>query len=138
MLDVITLIRDRMRGTVEKGKKRSSKWRKVRQKHIEEFPVCYGCGTNKKLEVHHIVPFSLDPSLELVPENLVTLCDGGGRSGLKSCHYLFGHLGCWKSFNPTVMIDARIWSDRLTAIRNSKLHKIEEAKKGLSGKKDNC
>jgi 5-methylcytosine-specific restriction endonuclease McrA len=36
------------------------------------------CAKNVELEVHHIVPFSNDPALELDEDNCITLC--------KECH----------------------------------------------------
>ena len=78
---------------------RSSGWRKVRNKHLLENPKCAACGKKRKsgMQVHHIVPFSVDPSLELVPSNLITLCD--------KHHLLFGHLQYWKSYNNNVIND---------------------------------
>ena len=58
---------------------RSSQWPKIRKKHIEKQPCCMACGSCKKPEVHHIVPVHVDPSKELDPDNLITLCD-------KYCH----------------------------------------------------
>ena len=81
---------------------RSSGWRKVRKKHIEENPICAACGRDDGLEVHHIQDFSTNPELELDPKNLVTLCDKGMR-----CHLTFGHLGNWKSINPDVSEDSK-------------------------------
>ena len=57
------------------------------------------CGRRKSLEVHHVVPVSEDPAMELDPENLVTLCGD-------PCHLVFGHLLSWKNSNPHVRDDA--------------------------------
>lgn len=57
------------------------------------------CGSCKKPEVHHIVPVHLNPDLELDPENLITLCD-------KYCHFIFGHLMDYKSWNVDVVGDS--------------------------------
>ena len=45
---------------------------------------------------------------ELDENNLITLCDGKSR-----CHLLFGHLLSWKSFNPNVVEDCKIWSEKI-------------------------
>lgn len=87
--------------------KRSSSWPALRKQHIQQQPCCQACGSCKKPEVHHIVPVHLDPSKELEPENLITLCD-------KYCHFVFGHFMNYKSWNKNVVQDARDY-----------LHKIE-------------
>ena len=113
MIQVWQVLKDRIQGKAPKGAKRSKEWRRVRKEHIRRNPTCAVCGTNKKLEVHHKYPYHLFPDLELEPSNLVTLCDGGGRSGMKSCHFFFGHLGNWKKFNSNIDEDGTIWRRRL-------------------------
>jgi len=82
---------------------RSSGWRKVRKAYVKKFPFCASCGSTRKLEVHHIKDFSTNPELELEPNNLITLCRAGTQ-----CHLTFGHLGNWKSINPSVEEDS-VW-----------------------------
>lgn len=43
------------------------------------------------------MPFNLDPSLELDPSNLITLC-----MGEKECHLHIGHGGSFKQYCPEV------------------------------------
>lgn len=86
---------------------RSPAWSSVRKKHIEKQPCCQACGSCKKPEVHHIVPVHLDPSKELDPENLITLCD-------KYCHFIFGHLMNYKSWNENVVQDSRVYYNKVT------------------------
>lgn len=86
---------------------RSPKWSETRKKHLEKEPCCMACGSCKKPEVHHIVPVHLDPSKELDPDNLITLCD-------KYCHFIFGHFMNYKSWNPNVK------SDSYTYFKNKK------------------
>jgi 5-methylcytosine-specific restriction endonuclease McrA len=78
---------------------RSNRWPALRKQHIEKQPCCMACGSCKKPEVHHIVPVHLNPDLELDPENLITLCD-------KYCHFIFGHLMDYKSWNVDVVDDS--------------------------------
>jgi 5-methylcytosine-specific restriction protein A len=59
-------------------------------------------GGKDHLEVHHVRPFHLNPALELLPTNFITLCESPGRD----CHCAIGHLMDWKAFNPTVRMDA--------------------------------
>ena len=81
---------------------RSPKWRKVRAEHIEKNPTCAACGRKDGLEVHHIVPYHIDPDKELDPDNLITLCG-------KYCHFIFGHLMDWKSWNENVVRDSTLY-----------------------------
>ena len=76
---------------------RSPSWRKVRSEHIKQQPFCQACGSKNKLEVHHIEPYNINPDRELDPTNLITLC--------KTCHFVFGHLMDYKSWNPSVIND---------------------------------
>lgn len=89
-------------------KKRSPKWRKVRKAHVTKFNCCAACGRTNGLEVHHIKDFSTDPSLELAPHNLITLCDKGTK-----CHLSFGHLGDWKSINPDAVEDSKWFREKV-------------------------
>lgn len=77
---------------------RSSKWKYVRSEHIKNYPECAACGRKTGLDVHHIKPYHINPELELDPNNLITLCD-------KYCHFVFGHLMDWKSWNENVRED---------------------------------
>lgn len=79
--------------------RRSPHWPAVRRQHLLKEGFCRYCGGTKNLEVHHIRPFHLAPTLELDPKNLITLCECFGSE----CHLKIGHLGNWRSFNPNVM-----------------------------------
>lgn len=85
---------------------RSPKWNKVRAQHLKEQSVCQVCGTIEELNVHHIIPFHIDQSKELDPSNLITLCE------YNKCHFVFGHLFNWSSYNSNVLIDAQIYKDK--------------------------
>lgn len=83
------------------GKKRSDKWPAVRKAFLKG-KTCAVCGTNQKLEAHHVVPFHTDPARELDPANLLPLCEGPDRD----CHRLIGHLGNFQSINVKSRQDA--------------------------------
>ena len=85
------------------GVKRSREWPRVRKQHLLEHPTCERCGGRKGLEIHHIKPFHLEPELELAPENLATLCER------MKCHFIFGHLYDWKSYNSELEADLSLW-----------------------------
>lgn len=93
-------------------------WRRVRDEHLRNHPECAVCGRKTNLVPHHVVPVHVDPSLELDPGNLITLCEGPAFN----CHLFFGHLRNWTRFNPDVRADAAEWRRRLeetTPVRSS-------------------
>ena len=51
-------------------------WRRIRKEVLKRDGKCMHCGTTKKLEVHHIIPFRISKSNSM--NNLIVLC--------KSCH----------------------------------------------------
>jgi len=79
---------------------RSPGWPAVRAQQLARTPYCELCGTTKKLQAHHIIPFDVDPSLELVLTNLCTLC----RTGGSGCHYYAGHGGRSWSYENTNLV----------------------------------
>lgn len=89
---------------------RSPKWKSIRTEHLKKYPSCMACGSTKNPEVHHIIPVHIDSDKELDPNNLITLCD-------KYCHFIFGHLMNWKSWNPDIISDSIAYK---TKIQNSK------------------
>lgn len=82
--------------------KRSSRWPAVRAAFLLTHPECAACGGTKVLEVHHVLPFHVRPDLELSNLNLLTLCEAPGRN----CHFAFGHLYDWQSWNVDAEADA--------------------------------
>jgi formate dehydrogenase assembly factor FdhD len=93
-----------------KATKRSPKWPAARRKHLKAQPACGACGSRQGLQVHHVVPFHVDPKRELDPTNLVTLCEAVG--GLE-CHEFFGHGADFKCHVPDVReIAAALMADR--------------------------
>lgn len=108
---MIKYIKDLFQGKLSFGQKRSSSWPKIRRNHILKEKTCRACGGKKKLEVHHIKKFSTNPELELSPSNLMTLCEK--KSNGVNCHLFFGHLGNYKSINPNVRKDVKVWSKKI-------------------------
>lgn len=88
---------------------RSHKWKKVRKEHLIHNPNCAACGRTDNLEVHHIEPYHINPDRELDPTNLITLCDN-------YCHFVFGHLMDYKSWNKNIVEDCKIYKEK----RNSR------------------
>jgi len=110
-MNIINELVDRMKGKAEKGQKRSKWWRKVRATHIRNNPTCYVCGSKKKVEVHHKIPFNIAPDLELKVDNLVSLCENK-KYGI-NCHLLIGHLGNYRRINAQIDYDTRTWRMKL-------------------------
>lgn len=87
------------------GGYRDSKWFPLRKQFLIDNPICFGCCTALELEVHHIVPVGVDPSLELVISNLLTLCH--------VCHFRIGHSFNWRFYNPYVIEDCKLQRKRI-------------------------
>lgn len=88
--------------------RRSYKWPNVREQHLKKQPFCQACGSRDNLEVHHIEPYHVNPDRELDPDNLITLCG-------KNCHFIFGHLMDYSSWNTRVVEDSQVY---LTKVKN--------------------
>ena len=101
------IILDWFLGKLPFGAKRSALWLAVREKYLWEHPTCECCEGRKNLEVHHIKPVHLFPELELMMSNLVTLCER------MKCHFAFGHLYSWRSYNPNIKEDLKMWNEKV-------------------------
>jgi len=100
-------------------KRRSSEWPKLRRQHLEVEPFCAVCGSDQKVEPHHIKPFHLHPELELDPSNLITLCES--RKSM-NCHLVFGHCDNFQRINPDVVRDSQTWNAKLKAAKYRQTH----------------
>lgn len=98
------------------GVVRSPQWPLVRSQWLDLHGECAACGQKDNLNVHHIVPFHIDPTKELDPTNFITLCtDGPGHA---NCHLLFGHSGSFRSAgNAEVRRDATQFREMLQAVK---------------------
>jgi len=110
-MNIIKHVLDRMQGKAIKGQKRSPGWRRARNKYKKKNPRCMVCGSKKKVEIHHIVPFHYAPDLELDERNFASLCENK-KYGI-NCHLLIGHLGNYKKFNINCETDIFIWNNKL-------------------------
>lgn len=86
--------------------KRSSRWPKVREQYLQKCPNCAACGRKSKVEVHHKIPVHMAPELELDMDNLITLCDD-------PCHFVFGHLFNYRSYNKNVEEDCAVYLNKV-------------------------
>lgn len=97
------------------GEPRSSQWPKVRAAWLLDHGVCEACGQKDHLNVHHEIPFHSNPSKELDPTNMITLCTDG--PGHMNCHLVIGHAGNYRGRNPTVREDAKRMRELLKSIK---------------------
>lgn len=81
--------------------KRSSQWRAKEKEILQYHGYCAACGSTENLQVHHKVPFHINPDLELDDDNLIVLC-----MSKNECHLDVGHLFSFKKYNPNVEADA--------------------------------
>ena len=100
---------------------RSTRWSKCRRDILAAYPFCAVCGNAQNIVPHHIKPYHLHPELELDEKNLIVLCEGP----VVNCHYLFGHLRNWKSWNPEVVAQAIAWA---AALKKAKTPNISDDK----------
>ncbi len=82
------------------NRKRSSKWELYEKSYRNTHYQCASCGTLDKVQVHHKKPFHLYPSLELDPDNFISLCMGENK-----CHLMLGHGDDFGAYNPNIDID---------------------------------
>jgi len=72
---------------------------KAKRAYVKEYNKCACCGHNKTLEVHHIKPVHLFPSLACDHSNFITLC--------RNCHCSFGHFRNFRTkWNPGIVVFA--------------------------------
>ena len=87
----------------ELGGLRSGKWGKLSKQFLKENPYCF-CG-EKATTTHHVIPFSVDPTKELLKENLFAACN--------HCHLRFAHLGSFRSYNKEIRADAEYFRKKI-------------------------
>ena len=82
-------------------------WKNFRLRLIKErHPLrCRLCGDWKNVQLHHVIPVSINPSLECVRENIVELC--------KTHHFIVGHQSNWNNYN------VNFWKDFHSIKRNN-------------------
>ncbi|MEK6878319.1 MAG: HNH endonuclease signature motif containing protein [Nanoarchaeota archaeon] len=101
---LLEYIKDWWLGKPLGGGLRSSQWGKLSRQFLKENPYCF-CGEKAKT-THHIIPFSVDSSKELLKENLFAVCN--------HCHLRFAHLGSFRSYNKNIREDAEVWRQKIS------------------------
>lgn len=112
----------------KKENQRSPEWGHVRDQFLKKHSSCAACGSSEKLQVHHKMPFHINPKLELDEDNLITLCMSDNE-----CHLQIGHGDSWQRYNPRVEEDAKKFmssdkSHRELLVEDIKAHRIHASK----------
>jgi hypothetical protein len=107
------------------GIPRHSSWGRVRKEFLQSHPDCKACGGRHHREAHHLLPYHLYPERELDTDNLIVLC--------RSCHFIFGHLHDWCSYNPTCVADVQRHFAAVCMRPGSPGNPIIRTTSGLSG-----
>ena len=105
-------LKDWVRGVPLGGIARNSNWNKfVKDLIIVRGNKCEITGGAKKLIGHHIIPFHKRPDLEMVKENIIIVSEKVFGSNI---HLAMCHLGNFKSWNPNIEEDAKMWLEKIT------------------------
>jgi 5-methylcytosine-specific restriction enzyme A len=90
--------------------KRNSDWTALSKRMIlQAGNKCCLCRKSDNLITHHIVPVHIDKALELDESNLIVLCENLTHN----CHFIFGHLLNWRSYNISIEEDVEIWREKI-------------------------
>lgn len=89
------------------GTPRSPGWDRLRDKVVKSAGECQACNSTRGLEAHHMTPVHVWPQGELVETNLIVLC--------RDCHFTFGHLRDWASWNVDVEKDCAEYRKKIEA-----------------------
>ena len=115
MFRIIQFLRDWKRDNLG-GIPRSSHWMTARKmfldlevNKIKVNQFCSVCGKKgsilKPIELHHIIPFSIDKIKELEFSNLISVC--------KEHHFFVAHLNSWRSYNLDIERDAAYFLNKI-------------------------
>jgi hypothetical protein len=108
---MLVLFRSVYRATRALITKRHPKWPPLARRLVAEAGECAACGTKKRLEAHHAIPFDEAPERELDEDNAIVLC--------RICHFIFGHFKSWTRWNPNVRQDVANYRNGLEAAKRA-------------------
>lgn len=100
----------RNRGAVLRmGPRDTAAYKKAMAGYLAAHPVCQFCGkAGGKVEVHHVIPVSVDPTKAADVTNMVTL------HRKPDCHMVVGHLGNFRDYNSNVARVCAVMVDEKT------------------------
>jgi len=97
----------------------ADKWEDFEHKYYKTHAkICHACNETIHVDLHHIQPRHISPSLIFTISNLIPLC--------RCCHFRIGHLLNWDNYNSTIIKDASTLHTQLM-VRKSRT--IKEVKK---------
>lgn len=66
---------------------------KAKRNYVQIHSECAICGSQKNIEIHHVIPVHIDLSLSCNFDNFISLCDINNSS----CHRWIGHFGDFRN-----------------------------------------
>ena len=93
---ILDEVRDEVRFTVQNAgwstlnPKKSYAARKAMKAYRKVHPVCEVTGSNKRIQIHHIIPVWAAPELAADPDNFIAL------SIKSNIHLIYGHAGSFR------------------------------------------
>ena len=92
--------------TLRTGPRDTAAYKRAMAGYLAAHPVCQFCRKpGGKVEVHHVIPVSVDPTRAADMTNMVTL------HRKPDCHMVVGHLGNFRDYNRNVVHVCTVMAD---------------------------
>ena len=109
MFDHIRFLWRNRGATLRLGPRDTAAYKRAMAAYLAVHPVCQFCGKpGGKVEVHHVIPVSVDPTKAADVTNMVTL------HRKPDCHMVVGHLGNFRDYNSNVARVCEVMVDEKT------------------------
>ena len=84
----------------------ADKWESFEHTYYKTHPKkCAACNERLHIDLHHIIPRHINPSLIFTESNLTPLC--------RCDHFRIGHHKNWDTYNPNVTTDSKTFNKLL-------------------------
>lgn len=98
MFDHVRFLMRNRGSSLRLGPRDTAAYKKAMAQYLAEHPTCQFCRKpGGKVEVHHVIPVSVDPTKAADVTNMVTL------HRKPDCHMVVGHLGNFRDYNRNVV-----------------------------------